>query len=58
MTKTLEEIAAIADSEGLDYAISQGYIKPEDFEDEKLAEACKQAKSGLDALDAVIWDHL
>lgn len=58
LPKPLSEIAAIADNEGgLDYAISQDMIVPEDFEDESLAKACQQAKDGLKVL-AVIWDAL
>jgi hypothetical protein len=57
MPKTLEEIAQIAETQGLAYALTDGgYIKPEDFEDPKLREAAEQAREGLRKIDNALLD--
>ena len=47
--KTLDDIAAIVDTDGLDYAITD-YMKSDDFEDRELAVLWDAAKVLLDQI--------
>lgn len=58
MTKTLQEIADSVGTEELSYAIQNGYIIPEDFEEEDLQLACSEVREGLYALDRALEDYL
>jgi hypothetical protein len=56
---TLEEIAEVAETEGLAYALTDGgYLKPEDFDDPELARAAEAAQTGLRKLNDALEDYL
>ena len=56
-TKALQEIAEIAESQGLAYALTDGgYIKPEHFADPALKDAAEKARDGLRTLDQALED--
>lgn len=54
MPKTLSEIAEIAESEGLEYSIMEGYIKEDDFEDPSLHRAVLEVKTNLRMIESAL----
>jgi hypothetical protein len=58
MTKTLEEIANAIGTEDIAYAIQNGYVSPEDFEDHDLQVACVWVADGLREIETALEDYL
>jgi hypothetical protein len=54
--KSLQEIAEIVETEGLETAVLEEYIKPEDFEDRELSLAVENARNALLKIDNALYD--
>ena len=53
LAEQYQEIADVIESEGLDYAITNGYISS-NTDDEELNEAVKKAEEGLRTIERII----
>jgi len=54
----LYEIADVVETEGLEYALLEGYVKPDDFEDDRLVKAAWQALTGLEIITMALEEYL